>query len=260
MSDSPETRPDRNNGALEAELLAALESRFDAERTWAVLDHLAQRPDRAAEVLADARTTAALRLAMSMDGTAAPPRLEAHARRLQDRLRGQRMLRRAVPAAAAVALLATGWTGHAVWQRAGPPAPHPLVEAALDAQAALDLRHWMVSQAETTVLDSREIGAALGIDLPPLPEDWTIRDVQIVATPDRPAVAISVDAPDFGRVLLMAVARGADDATDPPTAFDYEGRTVALFAQGRSAFVLIDESGHPEQLALGADQLLSRSN
>lgn len=259
MSDAPETRPDPESD-LEADLLAALESRLDADRTWAVVDHLARRPDRAAELLTDARNTAALRLALSLDETPPPPRLIAQAQRLQDRLRGQRLLRRAAPMAAAVFLFAAGWTGHVAWQGANPDAAHPLVEAALDAQAALELRQWMASQVESTELNSEEIGAALGIDLPPLPENWVIRDVQIVATPDRPGIAISADAPEFGRVLLMAVARPTGDTDDPPLAFDYRGRTIALFEQGRSAFVLIDESGHPQQLALGADLLLSRSN
>jgi hypothetical protein len=118
----------------------------------------------------------------------------------------------------------------------------------------------MVSQPESAELNAQEIVAALGIDLPPLPGDWTVRDVQIVATPGRPAVAIAVDAPDLGPLLLMAVARSTEEDEDPPEAFEYEGRTIALFEHGRSSFVLVDESGHPEQLVLGADRLLSRDN
>jgi hypothetical protein len=118
----------------------------------------------------------------------------------------------------------------------------------------------MVSQPESAELDAQEIVAALGVDLPSLPEDWIVRDVQIVATPDRPAIAIVVDAPDLGRLLLMAVARSPEDAEEPPSAFDYQGRTIALFERGRSSFVLVDESGHPDQLALGAEMLLSASD
>ncbi|WP_397541388.1 hypothetical protein [Roseovarius salis] len=255
MSDRTESDPE-----LEADLLALLEGRLDPDRTLAVANYLKERPERTADLLADAGNTAALRMALSAADDPAPPRLVAEARRLQDRLRGQRLLRRAAPFAAAVVLFAAGWTGHVAWQASGPAGARPLVEAALDAQAALDLRHWMVSQPESAELNAQEIVAALGIDLPPLPEDWTVRDVQIVATPDRPAIAIAVDAPDLGRLLLMAVARSAEDAEDPPTAFEYQGRTIALFERGRSSFVLVDESGHPEQLALGADRLLSRGN
>lgn len=255
MSDRTESDP-----ALEADLLAFLQGRLGPERTVVIADYLAERPERTADLLADARNTATLRMALSGSDKPAPPSLVAEARSLQDRLRGQRLLRRAAPFAAAVVLFVTGWTGHAMWQVTGPAGAPPLVEAALDVQAALELRHWMVSQPESAELNAQEIVAALGIDLPSLPEDWTVRDVQIVATPDRPAIAIVVDAPDFGRLMLLAVARGAKDTEDPPTAFEYQGRTIALFERGRSSFVLVDVSGHPEQLATGARELLNRLN
>lgn len=255
MSDRTEPDPD-----IEADLLALLQGRLDPDRTLTVADYLSDRPELTAELLADASNTAALRLALSSADDPAPPRLVAEARRLQGRLRGQRVLRRAAPFAAAVVLFAAGWAGHATWQTTKSASAPPLVEAALDAQAALELRHWMVSQPESADLNAQEIVAALGVDLPPLPEDWTVRDVQIVATPDRPAIAIVVDAPDLGRLLLMAVARSPEDAEEPPSAFDYQGRTIALFERGRSSFVLVDGSGHPEQLALGAERLLSRND
>ena len=255
MSDRTEADPQ-----IEAELLALLEGRLDPDRTLVIADFLKERPERTADLLADASNTAALRMALSSADDPAPPRLVAEAQRLQDRLRGQRMLRRAVPFAAAVVLFAAGWAGHATWHMTGPASAPPLVEAALDAQSALALRHWMVSQPESAELNAQEIVAALGVDLPSLPEDWTVRDVQIVATPDRPAIAIVVDAPDLGRLMLFAIARGSDDTEEPPSAFEYQGRTIALFQRGRSSFVLVDESGHPDQLALGAERLLSTSN
>jgi anti-sigma factor RsiW len=255
MSDRIEYNPE-----IEADLLALLEGRLDADRSLAVADYLKQRPERAVDLLADAGNITALRMALSAADDPAPERLVAEARRLQDRLRGQRLLRRIAPFAAAVVLFAAGWGGHAMWQTTGPASAPPLVEAALDAKAALELRHWMVSQPESADLNTQEIVAALGIDLPALPEDWAVHDVQIVATPERPAVAIVVDAPDLGRLLLLAVARNPGDAEDPPTAFEYQGRSIALFERGRSSFVLVDESGHPEQLALGADRLLFAEN
>ncbi|MCM2563764.1 hypothetical protein M8756_16690 [Lutimaribacter sp. EGI FJ00015] len=255
MSDRTEIDPQ-----IEADLLALLEGRLDPDRIIAVADFLKERPERTADLLADAGNTAALRMALSSADDPAPPRLVAGAHRLQGRLRGQRVLRRAVPFAAAVVLFATGWVVHATWQMTGPASAPPLVEAALDAQSALELRHWMVSQPESAELNAQEIVAALGVDLPSLPEDWTVRDVQIVATPDRPAIAIVIDAPDLGRLMLFAIARGTDDTEDPPRAFEFQGRTIALFERGRSSFVLVDESGHPAQLAAGAHELLNRLN
>lgn len=255
MSDRTEIDPQ-----IEADLLALLEGRLDPDRTLAVADFLKDRPERTADLLADAGTTAALRMALSSGDEQAPPRLVAEAQRLQGRLRGQRVLRRAVPFAAAIVLFAAGWAGHATWQMTGPASAPPLVEAALDAQSALELRHWMVSQPESAELNAQEIVAALGVDMPSLPEDWTLRDVQIVATPDRPAIAIVVDAPDLGRLMLMVVARSPEDIEEPLSAFEYQGRTIAQFDRGRSSFVLVDGSGHPDQLALGAERLLSGSD
>ena len=255
MGDRTESDPE-----VEADLLALLEGRLDPERSLAVAEYLKERPERTADLLADASNTAALRMALSAAHDPAPERLVAEARRLQDRLRGQRLLRRTAPFAAAVFLFSAGWTGHVAWQSARPAGAPALVEAALDAQAALELRHWMVSQPESAELNAPEIVAALGIDLPPLPEDRTVRDVQIVATPDRPGVAIVVDTPELGRVLLMAVARSTEDIEDLPIAFEYDGRIIALFERGRSSFVLVDESGHPEQLAIGANRILNRIN
>ena len=255
MSDRTETDPE-----VEADLLALLQGRLGPDRTFKIADYLAERPERTADLLTDARNTAALRITLSGSDDPMPPQLVAEALRLQARLQVQRLLRRAAPFAAALVLFAAGWSGHAIWQVTGPAGAPPLVAAALDAQAALEIRHWMVSQPESAELNAQEIVAALGIDLLSLPDDWTVHDVQIVATPDRPAVAIVVDAPDHGRLMLFAVARSPEDSEDPPTTFEYQGRTIALFERGRSSFVLIDKSGHPEQLALGADRLLSPGN
>lgn len=103
MSDRIEPNPE-----IEADLLAFLEGRPDPARTLAVAQYLRERPERTAELLAEASNTAALRLALSAADDPAPERLVAEARRLQDRLRGQRLLRRVAPLAAAVVLFTAG--------------------------------------------------------------------------------------------------------------------------------------------------------
>lgn len=96
---------------LEADLLALLQGRPDPDRIVVVADYLSKRAERMADVLADARNTAALRLALAAADEPTPPRLVAEARRLQDRLRGQRLLRRIAPLAAAIVVFAAGWSG-----------------------------------------------------------------------------------------------------------------------------------------------------
>lgn len=247
-----------NDLELEAGLQALLLGQLDPDSAYAITDHLAERPERLREVITDARNAAALRLALSSPEDTSPAPLVAQAHGLQDRLRGQRMLRRAAPVAAALVLFATGWIGHAAWQMTGATGAPPLVEAALDAQAALEIRHWMVSQPENTDMNSQELAAALGFVLPPLPEDWVVQDVQIVATPDRPGIAISVNAPDLGEVFLFAVSRKTSVGKNAPTSFDYNGRSIAVFERENSSYVLVDNSGHPDQLFAGANKLMSR--
>lgn len=249
---------DTIDAEIEADLAALSDGNLDAERAIAVADYLAERPERAAAVLADARTVGGLRLALNAVTEPSPAHLVSEARRLEGRLRRRRMVRRVAPFAAAVALFGAGWVGHLAWQSTNRPEPPGLVQAALDAQAALTLRHQMASQPESADLNTQEILAALGISVPAWPDGWAVRDVQVVSSPGRPAIAIALDAPDLGPVLLFAISRSPGDVTDPPAAFEYEGRSVAVFERGHAAYVLVDSSGHPEQLSAGADLLMSR--
>lgn len=249
---------DATEAEIEADLVALSAGELDCDRALALADYLAERPERAATVLADARNVQGLRLAFAAASEPAPPRLVNEARRLEGRLRRRRLARRLAPFVAALGLFAAGWAGHLVWQSLGQTKPPGLVQAALDAQAALNLRHRMVSQPESADLDTQEILGALGISVPAWPDGWTVRDVQVVSSPGRPAIAIALDAPDLGPLLLFAITRSAGDATDPPAAFEYQGRSVAVFERGHSAYVLVDDFGHPEQLSAGADLLMSR--
>ncbi|WP_420405321.1 anti-sigma factor family protein [Nisaea sp.] len=245
---------------IESDLLALLQGRLDAERAYLVADHLADNPERAAQVLSDARDIEGLRLALSEPDTPPPAPIVTAARRLEERLQGRHALRRFAPIAASLFIFAAGWATNLALQNFGTANAHPLVDAALDAQAALDLRHWMVSQPESTELNTAEIVGALGIQLPALPAGWTVRDVQVVSSPERPGIAIDLDTQQFGRVLLFAIARDVNGNDTSLTAFDYQGRSVALFTSGHSAYVLVDASGHPEQITVGAKELLSRIN
>lgn len=255
MTDRTDPRTD-----IEADLLPLLQGQLNPERAYLVADYMAENPERASEIMADARNIEGLRLALGESESPPPDALLAGARKLQDRLQRRRLFWRIAPVAAALVLFAAGWSTNIAVRSFGTANAHPLVEAALDAQAALDLRHWMVSQPKSTDLNAAEIVGALGIQLPTLPEGWTVRDVQIVSSPDRPGVAIDLDTPRFGRIMLFAIARDANGSDTSLTAFDYQGRSVALFTSGHSAYVLVDESGHPEQITVGAKELLSRIN
>lgn len=249
------TRPDT---PTDLDLAAFAEGGLDPARRHEVAGWLAARPDRAAAVMADLALTEGLRLALAGPASPPPPEMLGTARRLERALARRHALRRFWPVAATAAAFALGWTGHALVPRPGPLAP--VIAAALDAEAALAARHAMALQPETPRLDAAEIAARLGVTLPPLPQGWQIRDVQVVATPGRPGVAIALDTPGMGRILLFSVALPSDGPDLPPDSFRRAGKALAVFEKGQAAYVLVDASAPIADLAGGAQELLRGFN
>lgn len=248
----------------EGDIHALVTGQLDAQQSFVLADFLAAHPERAAEAMADLRMYEGLRLACSNVDAPLPDDMLSGAARLERNLRASRQMRRMRPLAAAAALFGLGWLGHAVWTepQGAAMAAHvlPLAETALDARAALDLHRALLPGARGVTADPQIIAAGLGVALPPLPQDWTVRDVQVVASPDRPALALLLDTPDMGEVMLFSVAREGAGPDLLPNAFDYRGNSVAVFERDRSAYVLVDNSGLPAQVSLGADQFLRRFN
>lgn len=248
------TRPET---PTDLELAAFAEGQLDPARRYEVAGWLATHPEDAARTMADLHLTEGLRLAMTGPGRPAPPAMIASARRLDRTLARRQALRRLWPAAAAVAMFALGWTGHALM---APPVLAPVIAAALEAEAALAARHAMTSQPETVQVDTAEIAARLGVTLPRLPHDWRIRDVQVVSGADRPGVAMALATPDMGDIMLFSIALDQDGPDLPPDAFRQDGRALAVFEKGQTAYVLVDGSAPMADLAVGANQLLRRFN
>jgi hypothetical protein len=175
---------------------------------------------------------------------------------------GQR--RRYLPIAAAVACFALGWGGQSLLNAVTPGQPGstvtPLIDAALDAEAAMALRMAMQSQPESPRLDTREIASALGITLPGLPSEWLVRDVQVVATPSRPGVAIAIETPDMGEIMLFSVAQSGTAQDHAPRAYQRDGKAFAVFSRDAANYVLVDNSWPLADLSQGADHLLRRFN
>lgn len=248
------TRPD---APTDLELAAFAEDQLDPARRYEVAGWLAAHPSDAARTMADLHLTEGLRLALAGPPPPAPPAMVAAARRLERRLARRQALRRLWPAAAAVAMFALGWTGHALM---APPSLAPVIEAALEAEAALAARHAMVSQPETVQIDTVEIAARLGVTIPQLPQGWRIRDVQVVSGADRPGVAMALATPDMGDIMLYSVALDRDGPDLAPDTFRHDGRALAVFEKGQAAYVLVDGSAPMADLAGGANQLLRRFN
>lgn len=243
---------------------ALIDGEMAAEERYALADQLADAPDLAAQTMADLRLTEGLRLTLGAVDTPPPSALAAEARRLGRALQWQALRRRAMPLVAGAACFVLGWSGQSLLDSLSPaPAGStvtPLIEAALDAEATLALRQAMQSQPESPSLDTGEIEHTLGITLPGLPQDWLVRDVQVVATMARPGVAIAIETPDMGEIMLFTVAQSGQVQDHAPRAYRRDGKAFAVFARDDASYVLVDNSAPLADLSRGAEHLLRRFN
>ena len=241
-------------------LKRALELYLNGDRIEATADSLAgdlgRDPARLAELLSDLRLARMLAQGHPGDAAPVPPATLALARQLESRVNARVVRGWWFRGASAAALVLAGWLGHAAVERVGGPGLPPLVDAALDVQTAMDVRLLMVSQPESPAIDRRELAARLGLHLPALPETWRLLDAQVVPTDDAPGLAMVLDTPSMGRIVVMTVTRPADDRLDPPRGFDVAGTAVAVFEDARSAYVFLDQGGTPEELSREARALL----
>lgn len=249
---------------IDLDIAAFVNGQLDAPGRYAVAEYLAAHPKRAAEVMADLRLTEGLRLALGSVETEAPAALLATADRLGRGL-GQRHRRLwFLPMAAAACMFALGWSSQAWLSRGGDLTlareNRSLIEAALDAQDAVALRMSLGQDIGPLPRDAQEISARLGIALPHLPADWRIVAAQVVSTPERPGVALVIDTPDMGRIMLFSVIRTLDGPDAPPDVLTLDGRTLAYFEKGRAAYVLVDAAGPVSDLTRGAETLRNRFN
>jgi hypothetical protein len=249
---------------IELDITAFVNGQLDGERRFAVADHLSRHPDRAAEVMAELSLTEGLRLAVARVESPPPPQLRLAADRAAARLGPRRSVRQALPVAAAVAMFALGWGAQGLLREPAPPGDAgdfaALLETALDAQEAVSLRIALSGELGPMPNDPERIAGRLGIDLPRLPDGWSILAAQVVATPERPGVALVIVTPDLGEILLLGVMRSLDGPDMPAAATSRDGRALAFFERERTAYVLVDSAGTAADLRLGAETLRHRFN
>lgn len=249
---------------IETDIAAFVNGQLDAERRYAVAAHLSAHPAQAARVMADLRLTEGLRLALGTVSAPPPPEMAAAATRLGRGLDNRHLLRRWLALAAAVAMFGFGWSAHTLLARPAPafqPADVAgLFDAALDAQDAVRVRLSLSEELGPMSQDAAGISERLGIALPDLPAGWSIRAAQVVSTPERPGLAIILDTPDMGEIMLFGVMRSIDGPDNPPDALARDGQTLAFFERDRAAYVLVDSSGPVSALQRGAEELRRRFN
>lgn len=251
----------REDGVTETDIEAFLIGQLDPEGLYTVADHLARNPEKAAQVMADLRTQEGLRLALADPDVPAPPALHRTAERVSHKL--GRVPRWPLRPVAAIALIAIGWSGQSLWASLQDLRTvsdlRPLAETALDVRAAVELRRAIaITPAE---VDAERIAGRLGLELPSLPAEWQVRDAQVVATTEQPGLAVVIDTPDMGEVMLLSLPQSEDGVISPLTAFDHRGSAVAVFEHGPTAYVLLDASaGERAEVSREAERLLRRLN
>ncbi len=249
-----------NEPISQYDLHAYVDDQLDAARRIAVEDYLARHPQRAAEVMADLRSRDALRLAMPGPRGPAPEATLAAGRRLARSLAGQRLFARFRRIAAVGAFLAIGWFAHAelaplgVGNSIASPTPPAFVDAALMSHRTAMLRANLQSFRAIVDYDRDELGSATGIELPDLPGDWTVRDVQLVPASTGPSVEVELTAGRAGGVSLYAVKSEAFRVINP-TPIQKGGESVVYWQMGEYAYALTGGPDASETITRAAEQL-----
>ena len=193
----------------EDDLHAYVDDQLDATRRIEVEEHLAHNPEAAARVMADLKDRDTLRLAFQTELPRPRGTMLEAARRLELRLAWREVGLRLRRIAAVVALIGFGWFAHGqmglgITDSEASPKPPAFVEDALHSHNTALVRARMVSQPEVADYNPVEILAETGIELPPLPKDWRVQDVQVFPSRYGHSVELVVDAGDLGRVSLFA--------------------------------------------------------
>lgn len=144
-------------------------------------------------------------------------------------------------AAAALALLATGWLGNDLAGDLAQPvqAASFIDEADASAEASL-MRQQMTLQAATIVLDRAEIRRTTGLELPALPTGWTVADIQLFPSEQGMALTLSLVSP-HGQSMALFATRAETPAERLPLLDRREGRSLAYWEAGPFAYALSGE-------------------
>lgn len=224
----------------DSDLIAFVDGQIDPMRRLEVEAHLAAHPEAAARVMADFHDRDALRASFQDRLGPGPDRNVALARRLDRSLRWNRVASRMKRAAAIAVLVGAGWLAHDEIGRFGIPdtlastVDASLVEDARQARAVAQLR--AVTAADAAAYDRDRLRAATGIDLPPLPAGWRVRDLQVFPSRHGTGIEVSFEAETLGEVSLFAT-RADGHAGLSMLGDTAEGRVFA-WTSGGSAYAV----------------------
>lgn len=245
----------------EADLLAYVDDQLDPARRIEIEEYLAHAPEAAARVMADLKDRDALRLLHAAPLARPSESILQTAVRLERALAWKELALKLHRVAAVAALIGFGWFAHGqvglgVTDSEASPKPPAFVEDALHSHNTALVRARMASQPEAADYDPAEILAETGIELPPLPKDWRVQDVQVFPARDGYSVEMVVTTEDLGRVSLFS-ARVPTFAVIAPTLTRVDGATAIYWQTGPLAYALTG-SGSDKAIEQAAIRLARR--
>jgi anti-sigma factor RsiW len=227
----------------ETDLLAYIDDQIDVARRIEIEDYLARNPEAAAQVMADLKIRDALRLSTAGDLPRPSKAMFEAAGRLERGLAWREFGLKLRRVAAVVALIGFGWFAHAqvglfeiADSEASPKLP-AFVEDALHSHRTALVRARMTSQPETASYDPAELVAETGIELPPLPKDWRIVDVQVFPSRDGHSIEMVIETGSLGRLSLFA-AHVSSFHVIAPTTTRFDTASAVYWQSGQLAYAL----------------------
>ncbi|WP_439814283.1 anti-sigma factor family protein [Zavarzinia sp. CC-PAN008] len=242
------------------DLAAYVDEQLDPARRVEVEDHLSRHPQAAAEVMADLRTRDALRLSFPRPEAPASEHLLAAAHRLERGLGRALMVERLRRVAALALLVGAGWLAHGELgignSVASTATPAFLQDVARAHRAALVRAE--AAPASAIAIDAVALKAATEVPVPQLPTAWRVRDVQVVDAHDGPALELTADDPDLGRVTLFGERVQAFSLVEPtPVETPHQSESSVYWQIGEVAYALTGRA--PPVLLQQAAYSLSRA-
>ncbi|MWV28144.1 sulfotransferase domain-containing protein [Aurantiacibacter rhizosphaerae] len=156
-------------------------------------------------------------------------------------------------AATVAVLFASGWMSHDLAADfSSPAAAASVVDEAQEAYVASRARQQMVSQIESSDFDRGELLAATGIDVPELPESWTVTDAQVYPSDLGNSVMVSLVTTSGDEVSLFA-AEEESTLSDFPEMDVHDGLAIAYWEEGPMVVALVGEMEASRLLQMAAD-------
>lgn len=151
---------------------------------------------------------------------------------------GMGRLRRA---AAVLAFFAAGWTANEMAGDLSTPAhAASIVDEAHASHAVSRARQAIISIPEAERLDLHEIARTTGIELPVLPVNWKVSDVQLYPSDLGDSLTITLTTESEERLSLFA-ARAETPAENLPIIERRAGAGIAYWEEGPLAYALVGE-------------------